>query len=141
MIGTSHESSATHVTACGRPPRTRAPHVGKGDVVQAGLLARGSLPSFRLPGPKSPVASGGGLAADSCGGSSGFGHEKSSPHRIPFWPTLAGTPAPVSNQRRGRLAVNVNRAYREKQIFPVTMATQSRPELPGQTWSKFRSPN
>ncbi len=37
------------------PPQTRAPHVGW-MTIQAGLLTRGSMLRFRLPGPESPVA-------------------------------------------------------------------------------------
>jgi hypothetical protein len=61
----------------------------KDDLVQAGLLARGSslfsaFPGFAL---QNPVALGKGLTADSCGGSFGFGlsSENGKPHRIPSW--------------------------------------------------------
>ena len=47
----------------------------------AGLLARGSPPVTAFPG-RNPVALWHELAADSCGGSCGFGPED--PHRIPF---------------------------------------------------------
>lgn len=72
--GTGHSrSSATvsHVTACGRPPRARAPRVGR-------VTGTGRSPGSRvlaLPPPSRACAQwrrGGGLAAHSCGGSSGL---------------------------------------------------------------------
>jgi hypothetical protein len=52
----------------------RAPRAMEDDLVQAGLLARGSSPFAAFPDfdEQSPVALRERLAADSCGGSSGF---------------------------------------------------------------------
>ncbi len=69
---------------CGKPPRARAPHAGR--VTGAGRSPGSRVVTLVPPSrARAPVASGGGLAADSCGGSSGLGPLEG-PHRIPSWP-------------------------------------------------------
>src|SRR5262249_31662201 len=72
-----------------------APRTSEDDVVQAGLLARGSWPFFAFPHlvAEAQWHFEAGLAADSCGGSSGLDCQTRQSHRIPFWPvTPTGTP-------------------------------------------------
>jgi hypothetical protein len=76
--------SSQRITApCARPARRKMTSI------QAGLLARGFSPFPAFPDlvPKAQWQRGEELAADSCGGSSGFAspHTAKS-HRIPFWP-------------------------------------------------------
>ena len=60
----------------------------------AGLLAHGVMRSeVTFPALLAPVANDLGLAANSCGGSSGFGRAQTPPHRIPFQSQLGTDPA------------------------------------------------
>src|SRR5690606_9718766 len=83
------ESPVMTVSIC------RPPDDGLGRNAPAGLLARGSWPFLRLPGPFGPVALAGTLSAYSCGGSCGFG--------IPVWvlPDRIPVSSPSGLARRG----------------------------------------
>ena len=68
------------------------------------LAGHHSSPPSQTLALQSPVAFGEGLAADSCGDSSGLGSssENGKPHRIPFWPVNAtSTPELDDSMRAG----------------------------------------
>ena len=104
-------ATVTHVIAAERPAPGARPVRRMDDC--AGR-SPGSRVAARVPPSRFyPVASGTGLAADSCGGSFGLGPIRG-PHRIPFWPALTGTPTQVRPVKRDDIALSTGGAAAPK---------------------------